>query len=435
MTPTAASDHSPNWKWYVCGLLLLATMINYMDRQTLSLVKSHIGEDFKKIGSTLDDRQYGILEAGFSFAFAVGAIIHGLMADRWSVRWYYPFVLAGWSVAGFATAFARDYHGLLVCRTMLGFFESGQWPCALKTSQAILSGRDRTLGNGILQSGAALGAIFTPQITKWVVGEEFTAWRIPFQIIGVLGLVWVIPWLLLIRPGDLRQSLAKPADSSSAPPRSLPLPTFARRFAVLTTVVIAINLSWHFLRAWLTPFLREARYYSADDAFDMTTFYYIYADLGSISVGMLVHRITQQGWSVHAARIMTFGFSAALASLAVFLGQLPPGSQLNLLLVIVGFGALGVFPNYYTFSQELTTRHQGLLTGILSFLTWTSTAIMQATVGEHLQETKSYNEAFYFAGAMPIIAFLALLFFWNTPGEKQTRAESASAPSTRVEDN
>jgi ACS family hexuronate transporter-like MFS transporter len=435
MTPIASLEHSPRWKWYVCGLLLLATMINYMDRQTLSLVKSDISKDFERQGATLDDQQYGNLEAGFSLAFAFGAIIHGFLADRWSVRWYYPLVLVGWSAAGFATALANDYSGLLLCRTALGFFESGQWPCALKTSQSILSGRDRTLGNGILQSGAALGAILTPQITKVLVGSDPTAWRMPFQIIGVLGLVWVIPWLLLIRRDDLSHPSTKTGDQ--APNARSPLATalFVRRFAVLTTVVITINLSWHFLRAWLTPFLREARGYHPDDAADMTTFYYLAADLGSISVGMLVHRIMQRGWSVHEARLTTFGFSATLASLAVFLGQLPAGRELNLLLVIVGFGALGVFPNYYTFSQELTTKHQGLLTGVLSFLTWTSTAIMQALIGEHVKRTKSYSEAFYFAGAMPIVAFFALLLFWNRSAEKQTRAGGASAPATRVEDN
>jgi ACS family hexuronate transporter-like MFS transporter len=399
-------------------MLLLATTINYMDRQTLSLVKSEIRNDFQAQGRSLTDADYGNLERGFSWAFAVGAVLHGFLADRWSVRWYYPFVLIGWSAAGFATAFADDYSTLLACRTVLGFFESGQWPCALKTSQSILTGRDRTLGNGILQSGAAIGAIATPQVIKLLMGSEATAWRSPFQVIGFLGVLWVFPWLALVRRNDLSAAPAQETDQPKPMPISMPPRTFARRFVVLGVVVIAINLSWHFLRAWLTPFLREVRRYDRDDAFDMTTAYYVAADLGSLSVGLLVRRLVSRGWTIHRARLSTFGLYAALASLAMAVSNVPPGWPLNCLLLLVGFGALGVFPNYYTFSQELTIRHQGLLTGILSFLTWTATGFMQSTVGEHLEQTKSYAEAFYMAGLAPLVAFVALLTFWNWPERK-----------------
>ena len=107
-----------------------------------------------------------------------------------SVRWLYPFVLVAWSSAGIATAYAgrignlltgwmgwtasavenpanhEIYAGLLVCRTLLGLFESGQWPCALITTQRILSNQDRSFGNSILQSGASIGAIFTPFVVQ-----------------------------------------------------------------------------------------------------------------------------------------------------------------------------------------------------------------------------------------------------------------------------
>ena len=405
-------------------------MINYMDRQTLSLVKPEIAKDFQARGGSLDDAQYGNLERGFSWAFAVGAIIHGFLADRLSVRWYYPFVLAGWSSAGFATAFADNYPSLLWCRTALGFFESGQWPCALKTSQAILTGRDRTLGNGILQSGAALGAILTPQITKLLMGGDTAAWRLPFQIIGLLGLVWIGPWLFLVRSTDLRQPAVTTAKLEGLP--HLPGWVFARRFAVLTVVVITINLSWHFLRAWLTPYLREVRDYDFNAAADVTTFYYVAADLGSLSVGLLVRRMIERGWSIHGARLGTFGFCALLVCLTTVADRITSDRGLNLLLLAIGFGALGVFPNYYTFSQELTTRHQGLLTGILSFLTWTATGAMQSTVGQHINETKSYSEAFVAAGLMPVVAFLALLLCWNWPKERQTRTTSGATPEVRV---
>src|SRR6266478_4911746 len=94
----------PAWKWWVCGLLLLATMLNYMDRLTLNLMAVRIMDDFQ-----LDERHYGQLESAFAFAFALGAIVVGWMADRWNVRWIYPIAVLAWSAAGFATGLAHGF--------------------------------------------------------------------------------------------------------------------------------------------------------------------------------------------------------------------------------------------------------------------------------------------------------------------------------------
>src|SRR6266576_3699376 len=96
------------WKWWVCGLLLFASMINYMDRQTLANVAVRICDEF-----TLSQEKYGNLEMVF-----------------------------GWSLTGFATGFVHTYAGLLICRTLLGLFESGHWPCGLKTTQRLLQPQD-----------------------------------------------------------------------------------------------------------------------------------------------------------------------------------------------------------------------------------------------------------------------------------------------------
>ncbi|MBI3852263.1 MAG: MFS transporter, partial [Verrucomicrobia bacterium] len=128
------------WKWWVCGLLLLATTINYMDRQTLANAAVRIVNEFK-----LSKEQYGDLELAFGWAFAVGSLLFGFIADRVSVRWLYPAVLFAWSLMGFLTAWTTNYNQLLFCRTLLGLFEAGHWPCALKTTHLLLSERDRTM--------------------------------------------------------------------------------------------------------------------------------------------------------------------------------------------------------------------------------------------------------------------------------------------------
>src|SRR6266487_3053870 len=106
-----------HWKWWFCGLLLFASMINYMDRQTLANVAVRITDEFK-----LNQEQYGNLEWVFGWAFAVGSLIFGILADRVSVRGLYPAVVLLWSATGFITGWVQSYSGLLVCRTLLGFF-------------------------------------------------------------------------------------------------------------------------------------------------------------------------------------------------------------------------------------------------------------------------------------------------------------------------
>src|SRR5437879_11174574 len=118
------------WKWWVCGLLFLATVINYMDRQTMTQTAKQIKDELH-----LNNEQYGAIESGFGLAFAVGALLVGWTADRWNVRWIYPTALLGWSLAGFATGFAQTFWQLFACRFALGIFESGNWPCALRTTQ------------------------------------------------------------------------------------------------------------------------------------------------------------------------------------------------------------------------------------------------------------------------------------------------------------
>ena len=120
---------SITWRYYVCGLLLLATTINYLDRQTLAVTSVRVT---RELG--LNNEQYGRLELCFGCAFAFGATVFGWIADRTSIRWLYPAVLVLWSLMGFCTGLVETYLGLLVCRTLLGFFDpaTGLARCGLR---------------------------------------------------------------------------------------------------------------------------------------------------------------------------------------------------------------------------------------------------------------------------------------------------------------
>src|SRR6476659_3383713 len=128
MVSTAAVSKSaiPPWKWWVVVMMLLATVVNYIDRQTLGAVASFIKAEFG-----LNEQGYGTLEAWFGYSYAIFIIIAGFMADRWDLRWLSPIALLVWSAAGFATGFVETVLQLQICRAILGAAEAFNWPVAI----------------------------------------------------------------------------------------------------------------------------------------------------------------------------------------------------------------------------------------------------------------------------------------------------------------
>jgi MFS transporter, ACS family, hexuronate transporter len=420
-TTTIASDEGRQANlrtWGICGLLLLATMLMYMDRQALAQQKTEI-----TAALNLDNTDYGRLEQGFGLAFAVGGIVTGLVADRISPRWFYPIVLMGWSSVGYATGWVTSYRQLFVCRVLLGFFEAGHWPCALVTSQRLLSRRDRALGNSILQSGASLGAIATPIVVLLLVSSAPESWRIPFRVIGALGIFWVFGWLSTIRAADLevKPSDLKPpvlddetvASIDSWGPTLADRMPLVRRFVALGVVVIVINLCWQYLRAWMPGMLREQYGYGQQDVQYFSIGYYVAADIGCLTAGFVARWLAGRGLSVHRARMSVFTFCTLLTAMTTLVAVLPASWMLLAALLVVGFGSLGQFPMYYAFTQELSVSRLGRVTGTLSFLTWTATALINEPIGRWVDRTHSYSAVTFIAGLMPLIGLLVLLLLWG----------------------
>ena len=237
--PSPSGPRGAAWKWSVCGLLLLASAINYMDRQTLSGLSVRITQEFG-----MSKTQYGQVEAVFGYAFAAGSVLFGWMADRFAVHRVYAAALALWSLAGMATGWARDHQDLLVLRGLLGFFEAGHWPCAVRITRSLLDERQRSLGNGLLQSGATVGAILTPLLLPLLLGAGASdgtgAWRPPFYLLGGVGLLWLVPWFVMVRPGDLRSGAESMAAAGAAAVPFLRV-LFSGRMLAVIVVVACIN--------------------------------------------------------------------------------------------------------------------------------------------------------------------------------------------------
>jgi ACS family hexuronate transporter-like MFS transporter len=415
-------------KWWICGLLLLASAVNYMDRMTLASVSRRLIDELQ-----LSNADYGAVEQYFGYAFAVGSITFGLIADRVSVRWLYPLVLSLWSLMGFLTghvpsagaaSFLAPLSALLLCRTLLGFFESGHWPCALKTTQQLLEPKDRTFGNSILQSGTSIGAIVTPIIVAAMLTAQPGSWRRPFFWIGAAGLLWVAAWLWTTR-GTPEQ----PASGESEPggwAASLFAVLRNHRFWLLVVVVCCINWVYSVYRVWLPLALQDPAglaFSEQDTLSRILPLYYLVNDVGCLAAGAATVWLHRRGMSAVSSRRWVFTISGVLLLPAAQLPALARGEwalpgisagQASIaILFLTAFGSLAVFPCYYAFTQDLSRRHIGLVTGLLAFFAWIVPSTAQRLLGEQIDRMGSYDIAFQVASWPVLAAAVALWAFWN----------------------
>lgn len=398
------------WTWGICGLLLLASTINYMDRQTLANTATRVKQEL-----SLTNEDYGSLDAGFGYAFAAGSLVFGFVADRVDIRWLYPAVLLMWSLAGIATGYVQDYSQLLACRVGLGFFEAGHWPCALRTTQKLLTAEHRTLGNSVLQSGTSIGAIITPLIILAMLRDEPGSWRNPFIVIGAVGLVWVFLWTSAVfSTSHWSAADAAPVPSSPAAGRGVQWRRFVRRFSLLAVAVVTINIAWHLLRVWLPLFLEEGRGYSERERLVITAVYNGFTDVGCIVAGAATVWLHRRGWGVTRARVWVFGLCAVATAATLSLPLLPRGWLLLVVLFTVAAGSLGLFPCYYAFTQEISTKHHGKVFGVLSTLAWLSVSPLQRLFGQYVDRSGGvYDRPLALAGALPLLGAALLLLFWR----------------------
>ena len=408
----SGAGRSHSWRWYICALLLMGTVVNYMDRLTVNNLSKQIKLEF-----ALNNEQYGNLELGFGLAFAFGSLLIGWLVDKIGVYWLYPGVLIGWSAAGFLTGLSESYHQLLLLRIMLGIFESGHFPCGLKTIQLLLAPRDRAMGCSLLQSGTALGAVLAPQAILLLATEAPGGWRRPFLVIGAGGTVWVLFWFLSIRPGDLRPPVPTDQDEivegKAADATSFLGHVFSSRFLALAIMVVCINLNWHLFRVWLPLFLQDSRGYTQKQMLNFSSLYYIAADVGALSAGAATSWLARRGLSVYGSRMWVFAGCCALTTLTTAAAYLPSGPLLLGALLVVAFGGLGSYAAYYSLTQDLSFAHQGKISGALSTITWLVTAAFHPIFGRYLDRTQNYDLVVGAMGWLPMVSLVAVLLLWN----------------------
>jgi ACS family hexuronate transporter-like MFS transporter len=176
-------------RWWIIFLVCIATIINYIDRSALGIMWPAMSED---LGLTKED--YAWIINIFTITYAAGKFISGKIYDKVGTKIGFVLSIFFWSLASVLHFFAKGAASLGIFRGLLGVSEAGNWPGAVKNNAEWFPVKERGLAQGIFNSGAAIGSI----VAAPLVSQLFEAydWRWTFVIIGVLGFLWIIPWLI-----------------------------------------------------------------------------------------------------------------------------------------------------------------------------------------------------------------------------------------------
>ncbi|MFN3628291.1 MAG: MFS transporter, partial [Parvibaculum sp.] len=181
-------------RWWVVSLVALATVINYIDRGALGFLWPEISEE---LGLTKAD--YAIILNVFTFSYAFGQALFGKIFDWIGTRLGFVLSIGVWSVATALHAVANSLLTFSLFRGLLGVSEAGNWPGATKANAEWFPINERALAQGIFNSGAAIGGIVSPLIIAYLFVTLGDSWHSTFIVIGLLGLLWLIPWLIVVK--------------------------------------------------------------------------------------------------------------------------------------------------------------------------------------------------------------------------------------------
>jgi ACS family hexuronate transporter-like MFS transporter len=350
MTPVATATSRgavkvSGLRWVMVGLIFLATVINYVDRQTVSVLKKSISDDLG-----LSNPEYAAIQNSFLVAYAVSQMLSGRLYDQVGTRVGFTISIVAWSIAAVAHAAARSMTSFAFWRFVLGFGEAGNWPGAAKSIAEWFPPRERALGMGIFNTGAAVGGALSPPLIAWLASSW--GWRPTFIITGALGLLWLCLWLFLYRVpqehpwlrDDERayilegQREAIPAAGARRRLTWLELLRYRQVWAVVVGRFLTDPIWWLYV-FWLPSYFQEARGFSLAQVGWSAWFPFLAAGLGALAGGWASGHLIARGWSVDRARktVMAAGALLVPAGILAMRAQSPYVALAWMGVVLFGF--------------------------------------------------------------------------------------------------
>jgi ACS family hexuronate transporter-like MFS transporter len=396
-------------RWVVCGLLFLATVVNYVDRQVISVLKPLLEDELG--WSELD---YANLVFWFQAAYAVGYAGGGRLIDRLGLRLGFALAVATWSLAAMAHAAARSLAAFAAARAALGLAEGANFPAAVKAVGEWFPSRERALATGIFNAGTNVGALLTPLLAPWLAVRF--GWPAAFLATGGVGLLWLALWQALYRAPDRhpRVSATELAWIRSDPLQPSGQVAWRALFRHRQTWAFALGMFlvapvWWFYLFWVPSFLHQRHGLDLLELGPPLVVIYLMTDVGSIGGGWLSSRLIRRGWGVNAARKTALLACALLVTPIVFASRV---SELWPAVLLVGLAASahqGFSANLFTLvSDTVPPAMVSSVVGIGGMAGAVGGMLVAQAVGLALTFTGSYALPFAWAGAAYLLALAVI---------------------------
>jgi ACS family hexuronate transporter-like MFS transporter len=392
-------------KWKICGLLFLATTLNYLDRQTLSVLAPILQKEMH-----LDNEALGWLFAVFYYAYTLFQFAVGPILDRWHLRWAFGAAVLAWSTVSMMTGLAAGFASLMIFRLLLGVMEAANWPAAIRIVARTMEPRERALANGIFTSGTSVGALIAPAVILGI--SSAVGWRWTFVAVGSLGAIWLVAWVFATRGKELESVWLEPEVPHGIRPR-FQWGIFANivkspYFFPVLIVSILMNPCLYFSVNWLPTYFAQQRGLAPGRQLGwILTLIYLGLDLGNLLCGTVILTLVRRGYSVLAARRTVFLFATVPLLFCASVPYLPSLYQAVCVLVGVNVG-LGIWiATYLTMAQDISRTHVSTSIGVLSGFGSLAGALAMWAVGKVTQATASFTipmAAFALAAGLAAIA-------------------------------
>jgi MFS transporter, ACS family, hexuronate transporter len=297
----------PRLRWYIGGILFLSTVINYIDRQTLSVLAPHIKDEFHWDNST-----FALLIISFRIAYSFGQTASGRFLDVIGIRKGLSITVAFYSIAAMLTSFATGLKSLCAFRFLLGAGESANWPGATKAVAEWFPRKESGWAVALFDSGSAIGGAVAPLLV-YEIYRHTGDWRLCFLVTGTLGLLWIplFRWLYRSPEEHPRLSVAErdlilagrgdTSQTSAVPP--VPYRTLLR-IPQTWGIVLAKALTdpvWFFIADWFAIYL-VSRGFRPEDSLLAFWAPFLAADIGNFAGGGISSWLIARGWSTGRSR-------------------------------------------------------------------------------------------------------------------------------------
>jgi MFS transporter, ACS family, hexuronate transporter len=304
-----------NLRWLIIGLIFFITVINYIDRQTVSVLASVISQDLG-----LSNVEFGTITVWFLVAYTLSQAISGKIYDRLGIKFGFVFSVVVWSIGAVLHAFATGIGSLSSFRFILGFGEAGNFPGAAKVSAEWFPQKERALAQGIFNSGVALGSIVAPPLIIWL--QIRYGWKTTFIFTGALGFIWLAFWLAFYDSRHTHRWLTTSEknlieDGEEQPLTAEKSPTYASllKYKQTWAIVLArflVDPIWWLYITWLPKYLFDVRGFNLKEIGAFAWMPFVAAGFGSLFGGWLAKFLIGYGWSVDKTRKVIIGVSCLL---------------------------------------------------------------------------------------------------------------------------